>query len=170
MCQKALPQLGIEPRTFHFQGRCSTNWACRTTEHSVPTMPNVLLVNNSPSPTHRVATPSDTSHVIFALFWAPHAPYVGYCFACFVIVFCDLNTTSYRNDKAFSYHRTPHYRLLTLTSYLIGRKSRIILLWLLQKCIPSKHHQFRWWSANMTVVQVFVLSNRNIIFEIIFAV
>ena len=33
--------------------------------------PHVLLVSDGPSPTRQVATPSDTQHAIFALFWEP---------------------------------------------------------------------------------------------------
>ena len=44
-----------------------------------PQCPSVLLVSNGSSPTHQVATPSNTQHAIFE----PHsASHVGNCFAC----------------------------------------------------------------------------------------
>ena len=49
VCQKVLPHLGIEPRTFRLQGGYSTKWGIGTAGNSVPRMfcwSAIVWVNN----------------------------------------------------------------------------------------------------------------------------
>ena len=89
--QKALPQLGNEPRTFCLQGDAIPTELSGLLRTRHQWCSNVLLDSNGLSPTCLVATPSDTQHTIFEIFLVPQCSICWPLLCLLVIVFCDRN-------------------------------------------------------------------------------
>ena len=95
-----------------------------------PWCPSVLLVRDGLSPTHWVATPSDTQHAIFALFWAPQCSAFWQLLCLFAIEFCDCDILTSVCDVSY---------FLSNTSAIIELRTSLDKFWL---PLVKKLHNF----------------------------